>query len=278
MRVFASQNTAGYTANEQLLRVLIQWLNTDKMVEIIEFNTDFLLVLTIIVIFTIVQSVFGVGLLVFGTPTLLLMGLSFPETLSYLLPASIIVSFLQIYKGWNQITLYRKSVIFYMLPMVCIGLLLILSFFNLNLHLIIGLMLFLTSLTRFSTTLNKSLEFYLSNNFKFGFILTGFIHGLTNLGGAPLIMITNGLYQSKKKIQPNVAYAYFFMATIQVLLLILVDEFVFSQSVFLFPACSGIIYLLLGRFIFDSTSENFYYNLMTCFILLYGLLLVSKSI
>ena len=139
-------------------------------------------------------------------------------------------------------------------------------------------MLFLTSLTRFSTTLNKSLEFYLSNNFKFGFILTGFIHGLTNLGGAPLIMITNGLYQSKKKIQPNVAYAYFFMATIQVLLLILVDEFVFSQSVFLFPACSGIIYLLLGRFIFDSTSENFYYNLMTCFILLYGLLLVSKSI
>ena len=232
------------------------------MVDIIEFNADFLLILIIIVMFTIVQSVFGVGLLVFGTPTLLLMGHSFPETLSHLLPASIVVSFLQIYKGWNQITLYKRSVIFYMLPMVGVGLLLILFFFNLNLYLIIGSMLFLTSLTRFSSSLNKSLEFYLSNNFKFGFILTGFIHGLTNLGGAPLVIITNGLYKSKKKIQPNIAYAYFFMATIQVLLLILVDEFVFSQTVLLFPIVSGIVYLILGSFIFDSTSENFYYNLI----------------
>jgi len=123
------------------------------------------ILLLVISFFTIVQSVFGVGLLVFGTPTLLLMGYSFPETLSYLLPASIVVSFLQVYKNWNQIILYRINIIFYILPMVAIGLLLITYYFNFNLHLIIGAMLLLTSLTRFSETLNKSLEHYLSNNY-----------------------------------------------------------------------------------------------------------------
>ena len=155
------------------------------------------ILLLVISFFTIVQSVFGVGLLVFGTPTLLLMGYSFPETLSYLLPASIVVSFLQVYKNWNQIILYRINIIFYILPMVAIGLLLITYFFNFNLHLIIGTMLLLTSFTRFSEALNKSLEFHFSNNYKLGFILTGFIHGLTNLGGAPLVIITNGLYKNK---------------------------------------------------------------------------------
>ena len=236
------------------------------------------ILLLVISFFTIVQSVFGVGLLVFGTPTLLLMGYSFPETLSYLLPASIVVSFLQVYKNWNQIILYRINIIFYILPMVAIGLLLITYYFNFNLHLIIGAMLLLTSLTRFSETLNKSLEHYLSNNYKLGFILTGIIHGLTNLGGAPLVIITNGIYKNKKEIQPNIAYAYLFMALIQVIILIITGTFVFSLDDLIFPIVAGIIFLFIGNFIFISTGEKFYQNLMTFFILVYGLILVSKSL
>jgi len=236
------------------------------------------ILLLVISFFTIVQSVFGVGLLVFGTPTLLLMGYSFPETLSYLLPASIVVSFLQVYKNWNQIILYRINIIFYILPMVAIGLLLITYYFNFNLRLIIGAMLLLTSLTRFSETLNKSLEHYLSNNYKLGFILTGIIHGLTNLGGAPLVIITNGIYKNKKEIQANIAYAYLFMALIQVIILIITGTFVFSLNNLIFPIVAGIIFLFIGNFIFISTGENFYHNLMTFFILVYGLILVSKSL
>ena len=236
------------------------------------------ILLLVISFFTIVQSVFGVGLLVFGTPTLLLMGYSFPETLSYLLPASIVVSFLQVYNNWNQIILYRINVIFYILPMVVIGLLLVIYYFNFNLHLAIGLMLLFISLTRFSEELNKSLESYLSNNYRLGFILTGLIHGLTNLGGAPLVIITNGLYKNKKEIQPNIAYAYLFMAVIQIVVLIITETFVFSFVVLIFPILASIIYLCLGNFIFDFTSEKFYYNIMTFFILFYGLILVSKTL
>ena len=81
-------------------------------------SIDFLLILGTIILFTIFQSIFGVGLLVFGTPTLLLFGYSFPEVLSYLLPSSITVSFFQIYNRWEYIDLYKINVIFYMVPMV----------------------------------------------------------------------------------------------------------------------------------------------------------------
>ncbi len=227
--------------------------------------------------FTIVQSVFGVGLLVFGTPTLLLMGYSFPETLSYLLPPSIIVSFLQIFKSWNQIVLYRFNVIIYILPMVVIGLLLAMYFFKFNLLLIIGSMLLLTSLTRLSERLNNSLESYLSNNFKAGFLFTGIVHGLTNLGGAPLVILTNGIYKNKKEIQPNIAYAYLFMAISQVITLFIIKEFIFTFEILWFSLVSGTIYLFLGSLIFEFTSDKLYFNIMTFFIFIYGFLLILKS-
>ena len=53
----------------------------------------------VVVVFATVQSLFGVGLLVFGTPTLLLLGYSFESTIAVLLPASITISFLQVRAG-----------------------------------------------------------------------------------------------------------------------------------------------------------------------------------
>jgi len=238
---------------------------------------DVIILLLVLSFFTIVQSVFGVGLLVFGTPTLLLMSYSFPETLSYLLPPSIIVSLLQVYNSRNQIVLYRFNVIIYILPMVVIGLLLAMYYFKFNMHLIIGSMLLLNSLIRLSEKLNKSLESYLSNNFKAGFLFTGIVHGLTNLGGAPLVILTNGIYKNKKEIQPNIAYAYLFMAISQVITLLIIKEFFFTFEVLLFSSVSGLIYLFLGSRIFEFTSDKLYYNIMTFFILVYGFLLVLKS-
>ena len=49
--------------------------------------------IVLLTILTIFQSIFGIGLLVFGTPTFLLLGYTFSETLSIVLPISCIVSF-----------------------------------------------------------------------------------------------------------------------------------------------------------------------------------------
>ena len=50
----------------------------------------------IIFILSIFQSVFGVGLLLFGTPVFLMLDYDFISTLVTILPVSIIISFLQI--------------------------------------------------------------------------------------------------------------------------------------------------------------------------------------
>src|SRR5689334_18088908 len=53
----------------------------------------------LVLILAAIQSVFGVGLLVFGTPILLLIGFPFPVVLAYLLPCSLVISTLQIAQG-----------------------------------------------------------------------------------------------------------------------------------------------------------------------------------
>ena len=52
--------------------------------------------LLIITLLSIFQAVFGIGLLLIGTPTFLLIGYNFFDVLNILLPFSIIISLLQV--------------------------------------------------------------------------------------------------------------------------------------------------------------------------------------
>jgi len=239
-------------------------------------DTDILLILVIIV-FTIVQSIFGVGLLVFGTPSLLLLGYSFMETLTYLIPCSIAVSSLQVYGGVQYIKLYRFNVFYYLLPMVALGLLVVLQTTIINLYLLIGIMLILTSFVRFHSSLNEFLVSILMTNFKLGLAVVGFIHGLTNLGGAPLVAITNSIYTKKAIIQSNIAYAYLTMAIVQLIVLIITADFALSALVLILPFCSAGIYLLIGKKVFEITDERIYATLMSFFMLVYGIILTLNS-
>src|ERR687885_1890760 len=71
--------------------------------------------------FSVVQSVFGVGLLVFGTPTLLLAGYSFEETLAYLLPCSMAISALQVRDGGLSFEPVRRDFVLFTAPAVLAG-------------------------------------------------------------------------------------------------------------------------------------------------------------
>ena len=57
---------------------------------------QFFLELIIIIVLCAFQSVFGVGLLLFGTPFFLMIGYDFISTLAIILPVSVLISFLQI--------------------------------------------------------------------------------------------------------------------------------------------------------------------------------------
>ena len=61
----------------------------------------FFIELTVILFLIMFQSIFGIGLLILGTPTFIAMGYDFKSTLSILLPISIFISFFQFYKKKN---------------------------------------------------------------------------------------------------------------------------------------------------------------------------------
>ena len=90
-------------------------------------TADLYLLIAIVFIFSIVQSIFGVGLLLFGTPTLLIFGYSYDITLWTILPASILISFIQIVGNYNLID-SKKNVLFYTLPALILGLTIIISY------------------------------------------------------------------------------------------------------------------------------------------------------
>lgn len=60
-------------------------------------------IILIIVANSILQSLFGVGVLLFGTPILLLFGYTFFEILQILLPVSISINLMQIIKDYKNI-------------------------------------------------------------------------------------------------------------------------------------------------------------------------------
>ncbi|WP_244115554.1 hypothetical protein [Burkholderia gladioli] len=56
----------------------------------------------IVALLAVVQSIFGMGVLVFGTPTLLLLGFDFTSVLGLLLPSSMAISAIQVATGRGE--------------------------------------------------------------------------------------------------------------------------------------------------------------------------------
>ena len=70
------------------------------------------------ILFTsVLQSIFGTGILLFGTPVLLMLGNNFQTTLTILLPASILVNCFQLRNNFKNIDQhFYKNLILFCLP------------------------------------------------------------------------------------------------------------------------------------------------------------------
>ncbi|MEC8838728.1 MAG: hypothetical protein VYA09_01105, partial [Candidatus Neomarinimicrobiota bacterium] len=80
-------------------------------------------IIIIISITAIIQSIFGTGVLLFGTPLLLIFGYSFHFALIILLPTSILISLLQLKDNFINVDIsYYKKLIIYCIPFIIISL------------------------------------------------------------------------------------------------------------------------------------------------------------
>jgi uncharacterized membrane protein YfcA len=184
---------------------------------------------TIIIILSIIQSIFGIGLLVIGTPILLILNYDFFNVLSILLPCSILISILQIY-SYNTKNNINKDVIILSIPLIILGTFIIFTYkLYINFKIFIGFGIFFVLSVKFFLKKNF-IGILIKKNNEIIFMLIGLFHGLTNAGGTLIsIYFQEILKKDKNLLRLHIAFSYLVFASTQYILInILSNEIVFN--------------------------------------------------
>ena len=204
-----------------------------------------------ILITSIIQSLFGVGILLFGTPILLLFGFDFITILTILLPISLIINSFQLVVSYKDIDfVFYKRMLIYTVPFIVLFLFFVTST-KLNINPFVGCFLVLIALQKQFPKLNKQLH----NFMKFESIylaLMGIIHGLTNLGGSLLTAVIHNKELPKENTRATIAVCYLTFALFQILTLY------FMSDNFNINFIDYAIYWLLGVGIFIIVEKQLY--------------------
>ncbi len=235
----------------------------------IELSIYFIIILT-----SIIQSLFGVGVLVFGTPLLLIAGLNFVETLNILLPISMVINLFQFLTNRDFIDKkLLENLFFIVLPLISITLFLGIQFIQMNLSLAVGCVLIFIALLNYF-----KIDFINLINEKIYFSIMSIIHGLTNLGGALLVGIISSKKFNKIKTRTNISFFYFSFAFIQLITLSINDLLIWKVDNLIYLVMGCTLFALTERFIFVKIKETLFVYLTNILLFFLGLLLIIKSL
>lgn len=233
-----------------------------------------------VVVTAIIQSLFGAGVLLFGTPLLLLFGYDFVDVLIVLLPISLAINLLQIAKHHTHIdgVFYRKIVLL-TLPPIAVSLFLV-THTRINIGMIIGVFLLFIALKEFSPAVDRVINRMMKYESAY-FVSMGVVHGLSNLGGSLLTAIVHHKNYEKDVARVTVAASYGTFALVQLLTL-----WLFSRQQIDVPVSENAIYLTVGALIFMLTDEMLYSaidrdkyrRIFAVFLALSGLVLIIRSL
>ena len=236
-------------------------------------------ILVIIVITSVIQSIFGVGVLLFGTPLLLLLGYDFIHAVSVLLPISIAINLIQIAKDHHSVDLdFYKKVLVYTIPFVVIFLFVV-TRVQIHIGIIIGLFLLFVAAKDYSLKINKILNNLIRYETAY-FITMGIIHGLTNLGGSLLTAIIHSKGYEKPVARATVALSYATFAAFQIATLLVsgykVDIGLSGSGSYLIVSIT--IFVLTEKLVYMDLSSKNYARYFAVFLSLSGVLLCVRSI
>jgi len=230
----------------------------------------------IIAVFSIVQSIFGVGLLLFGTPTLLLLGYSYSETLWLLLPCSVTISLIQVVNDYKLIEA-KKRAVYLVIPTLVLSLALVVTYENgINITRIVGVLLLLIGVIRFSSKLQALLSSTVKKHIQIYYIIIGVVHGVSNMGGGPLSVLMSTIYSKKEIIRANVAFIYLILAMFQLVVLSIMSNTSLKSEVMLLIPISLASYIFTSKFISSEVNDKKYTFILNAMVLVYGVLAVIK--
>ncbi len=230
----------------------------------------------LILVLAVVQSLFGVGILLFGTPILLLAGYEYQEALMYLLPASAALSWSQVwdFRKYKLDGGYRGKFLLICVPALMIGMFLTQHFdLKFEIRIFITIMLFLAFVLRTSSRLRIKLQNLMRRRLKIALASMGLIHGLSNMGGSVLTPLVSSLYSEKNKVMAGVSFDYAFMATFQLAILVLIQGHKFLAQYLIGSGIAISVRYLIGKWVFEFTKEKYYQRLINGFILANAIML-----
>lgn len=238
-----------------------------------------ILEIAIIILLIVIQSIFGVGLLLFGTPSFLVLGYDFANTINILMPVSITISVLQFFRSKIKDSFFIKEYNLFCLPFLIIFLFIALKFkYLFDFKLLVALLLIFSSIL----ILNKNkFSSFRKTFFKIKRIVLvgiGCLHGLTNMGGSFLAIYSTLVSENVKEVaRYYICYGYLIMGVFQYILVLLIN---YETINFL-----KIYYIVIALFIYFPTQKIFkniddkkfskYINFIA---LIYGLLIISSYI
>ena len=234
-----------------------------------------ILELLIIISLIIIQSIFGVGLLLFGTPTFLLIGYDFANTINILMPVSISISILQFFRSKVKDSNFIKDYNYFCLPFLIVFLVIALKYnYFLDFKLLVAILLIISSLL----ILNKKKFFYFRKIFfkskKIFLVGIGCVHGLTNMGGSFLAIYSTLVSHGVKEVaRYYISYGYLIMGIIQFFLVLSLSFDILEFSKIYYILLAIIIYFPIQK-VFKNLNDKKFSKYINIIAMLYGIIII----
>ena len=231
--------------------------------------------LLIITLLSIFQAVFGIGLLLIGTPTFLLIGYNFFDVLNLLLPFSITISLLQVIYSKDIDLEFNKKILLYCIPALILALSILVKYENnIDFILLISFTIIFFSIINLSKF--KNTIFNNNKRINLGLIILGLIHGFTNLGGSFFTLICTNINKQKKIIRQNIASGYLIFGAIQLLFINIFYKTLTASN--LYYLYIPIISFLIAQYFYNKINNELFSKILNITILLYGIYILINNL
>ena len=243
------------------------------------FDSLFILIYFCLII--ALQSSIVVGILVLGTPFLLILNYNIVEVFFILLPISILTSLIniiiiKIQKKSEKNTISKDLTKFFLIcvPSIIVGLIILKLFQSyINFNILVSTVIILSI---FLVTLETKIKFKMNFFRKSILVIVGIIHGLTNSGGT-LMSLALSTNNEKNYARYYITFFYFVLASFQYLI-----TFIIFKNNFIFPNNYNLIWLIptgivIGNFLNIFVSDKIYKLLINILAIITSIILLINS-
>jgi uncharacterized membrane protein YfcA len=236
-------------------------------------------ILVVIVVLSAVQSIFGVGVLLFGTPALLILDYDFLDALAILLPVSLAINAIQVAKDWRWIDRgFYAKILLYTIPLV-VACLFLVTRVKINMALLIGLFVIFVALKNVFAGVGRLVEGAIRYERTY-FVSMGVVHGLTNLGGSLLTAAVHAKGYPKDAARATTAVSYGTFAVFQIVTLGFaldgLNRPVWAHLLFVVTGVT--VFFLTETLVYSRIDQDRYVRLFAALLFVSGVVLVIKGI